>query len=91
MDEHIKREVKEEVGLSIEPGDVFDLWAFTIKKNDAPLEIIAAARICHLENSNANVKMQEEEISEYKWVNINEAMLKAHTGHDCKHYSGLEN
>lgn len=48
LDEHLAREVFEESGVRITPGEPFFIWKWNIKRHspDAPETIIAVARVC---------------------------------------------
>ena len=80
LDDHIKREVLEEVGLEIVPKNVFDMSKFEIPDSvnpvsKTPITVVAVARICSL-NSNAETKITEDVIGRCEWVDINEDLLK---------------
>lgn len=51
VDEQLKREVREEVGLEIVPGDPFHIWEWRIRREGATgvimeMQIVAVARVC---------------------------------------------
>ena len=48
LDAHIRREVEEETGLSIEPGELIDLWSWDIAVDGEPVRVIAVSRHCYL-------------------------------------------
>lgn len=73
LDEHIKREVKEEVDLDIMPKDIFNMWEFKIIQNDKPTTVIAVSRFCDLMND--TISITEKEINSYEWVPINQNLL----------------
>ena len=73
LDEHIIREVKEEVGLDILPKNVFDMWQFTLNINDKQTTVVAVARFCDL--SSTTIDLTEDVIKNYKWVEINDELL----------------
>jgi len=74
VDEHIIREVYEEVGLRVKPGALFDIWNFTLHINEKPITVVAVARFCELIDE--DIKITEDIIDNYKWVEINEDLLK---------------
>jgi 8-oxo-dGTP pyrophosphatase MutT (NUDIX family) len=79
IEEHIKREVKEEVGLDIKVGDPFAIWTWKIKKkNDEKeeIQIIAVASICYADtiNVNAHGQVEDDFLSDMRWVPIDEVM-----------------
>jgi 8-oxo-dGTP pyrophosphatase MutT (NUDIX family) len=48
VDQHLGREVLEETGITITPGEPFFIWKWNIRQQtpDAPDTIVAVARIC---------------------------------------------
>ena len=48
LDEHICREVKEEVGLAIEPGRPLAMWSWTLAKHPGNPRVVAVIRECAL-------------------------------------------
>ncbi len=79
IDEHIKREVLEEVGVEIQPGSPFHIWQWFITKNspvDTPTEIqiIAVARICEPTSDAVTLTNQvhDDFIAQAIWVPISE-------------------
>lgn len=74
LDEHIIREVQEEVGIQIIPKDVFDLWEFKITIDQKETTVIAVSRFCDIVNDEINIT--EDVIDKYKWFDINEDLLK---------------
>lgn len=73
LEEHIIREVKEEVGLEILPKEIFDMWEFSIHVNNEKTTVVAVARFCEL--TNENIIITEDVIDNYKWVNIDANLL----------------
>ena len=73
LEEHIIREVKEEVGLEILPKEIFDMWEFSIPVNNEKTTVVAVARFCEL--TNENIIITEDVIDNYKWVNIDANLL----------------
>lgn len=73
LEEHIIREVKEEVGLEILPKEIFDMWEFSIPVNNEKTTVVAVARFCEL--TNENIVITEDVIDNYKWVNIDANLL----------------
>jgi 8-oxo-dGTP pyrophosphatase MutT (NUDIX family) len=71
LDEHIEREVREEVGLDIRPGRPLSLWDFTLHKApDAPL-IVAIVRECtpvQPYDVSIDGQGQEDYLDHWKWV-----------------------
>ena len=63
LDDHIRREVWEEVGLKIEPGAVFHLWQWFMPDRDDPaggrVRVVAAARRCRAVTLDAGLQNQD--------------------------------
>jgi ADP-ribose pyrophosphatase YjhB (NUDIX family) len=79
VDDHIRREVREETGLEIEPGRPFFIWSWQLRGNipntDAPrAQIVAVARLCTPVDTVTTTAGQVEGdfISEARWVRIGE-------------------
>lgn len=75
VDEHICREIREEVGLLIEPGPPFYLWQWQLEKNSATgektqLQIVAVARICKAltHRIDTSLRVEEDYLGEVRWV-----------------------
>ena len=73
LDEHIIREVREEVGINIIPKDLFDIWQFSIKIEGKETTVIAVSRFCEIIDDNINIT--EDVIDKCEWVEINENLL----------------
>lgn len=81
VEEHISREVMEEVGLQIEVGEPFDIWTWQMKKIDKfgeeiKSQVVAVARLCvpiTLEVSTFN-RVEDDFLGEVKWVPFNELL-----------------
>ncbi|CAD8154400.1 unnamed protein product [Paramecium pentaurelia] len=64
------REVKEEAGLDVEPYDCFLIRDLPIANQyQADLYFVILMR---LQNNNQSIKIQEQEIKNFKWVELNE-------------------
>ncbi|MFA5832125.1 MAG: NUDIX hydrolase [Bacteroidota bacterium] len=75
LEEHIKREVKEEVGIDIKVAEPFYLWQWIIQRKnkegvDLQMQIVAAASLCYANTTEISFSKHEEDdyISEYAWV-----------------------
>lgn len=80
LDDHIKREVMEEVGLEVVPKNVFDMCEFKLPNSvnpvsGNPVNVIVVARECELKG-NSDVKITESGFASFKWVQINDDLLK---------------
>lgn len=81
VDEHIKREVKEEVGLDIQIGEPFAIWTWKIKKQKSDgtseeVQIVAVASVCYTDTTDISDSGQVEDdyLSDMRWVPIDEVM-----------------
>lgn len=77
LDDHIRREVKEETGLIIEPGAPFYVWQWTIKAKEVGMSsptVIAVARICTTTSRTLDDRgrVSDDFLGEMKWVNLTE-------------------
>jgi 8-oxo-dGTP diphosphatase len=81
LDQHICREVREEVGLKIEPGPPFYLWEWSMpavsEASEHPVgqvRVVAVARICTPVTLNVTTDNQvhDDHISEVAWVPIHD-------------------
>lgn len=66
--ETLKREVKEEVSLDIEIGELLGIWWFFREKND--VQVICNTFLCQVPNKNIDLSGNpaDENILEYRWV-----------------------
>jgi len=75
VDEHIKREVKEEVGLDIEPGTPFYVWQWQLERHSEDgerleIQIAAVARLCTPLSLKLDTgrRVDEDYLGEIRWV-----------------------
>jgi len=72
LDDSIKREVREEVGLEIVPGPPFLLWQWSVPRpGDAStlLEVVAVARTCTCGDPTTRLRNQpNDRIDRIEWV-----------------------
>jgi len=73
LDEHIIREVKEEVGLEVVPQNIFDLWEFKIKVDEKETTVVAISRFCEIVDE--SVSITEDVIDKCEWAEINIDLL----------------
>ncbi len=74
LEQHIIREVQEEVGLDVTPQNIFDMYDFSIPINGKKTTVVAVARFCELVNE--DLQITEDEIDNCEWVEINDDLLK---------------
>lgn len=75
IDEHLKREVREEVGLEIVPEDPFHIWQWRVSRvtthgSIAEWQIVAVARICRPVSGelSASGRVEGDYLAEMEWV-----------------------
>lgn len=73
LDDHIRREVWEEVGLKVEPGPPFHLWQWFMPDRVRPVgrvRVVAAARRCAPMTLDVGLDNQDggDHLAEYAWV-----------------------
>jgi 8-oxo-dGTP pyrophosphatase MutT (NUDIX family) len=75
VDEHIKREVREEVGLELMPGRPFYIWQWRLRRPGSggePIEIqiVAVARLCNTESTvtSETQRKADDFLGETRWV-----------------------
>jgi len=72
LDHHLIREVREETGITIIPGEPFYLWKWNIKKKtaDAPDTIVAVARFCTAQTTelDSGGRMDDDDLDLMEWV-----------------------
>ncbi|HVT60832.1 MAG TPA: NUDIX domain-containing protein [Thermoanaerobaculia bacterium] len=78
VDSHLKREVREEVGIEVEPGKPFYLWQWqlerTVDGQETRIQIVAVARLCrplslHLDDRH---RVDDDWLGEARWVRVSE-------------------
>lgn len=83
VDTHIRREVREEVGLEISPGQPFAIWQWQMQRTDAdgrplPVQVIAVARVCTAHDpaalSSAH-RVADDFLAEMAWVRFEDLLL----------------
>ena len=78
LDHHIRREVREEVGLKIEPGPPFHLWEWSMPASEAGGQragrVVAVARTCTPVTLDVTTgdQMPDDHLSEVAWVPIDD-------------------
>lgn len=81
LDEHIKREVKEEVGLDIIPGEPFAMWTWILEKKDNngnvnKSQIVAVGSRCAAINLNIDEsgRVEDDFLADTAWVPIDKVL-----------------
>ena len=72
LDSHLIREVCEETGITVTPGEPFFVWKWNIKRRDPgePETVVAVARICSAQTTalSANGRMKDDDLDLMEWV-----------------------
>lgn len=80
VDAHIKREVFEETGLQIVPGEPFFIWQWIMSDPSRPdsdeIQVVAVARECTTYGGTITLANQEHDdyIGEARWVPVSELL-----------------
>jgi 8-oxo-dGTP pyrophosphatase MutT (NUDIX family) len=81
VEEHIKREVKEEVGLDIQVGEPFAIWTWKIKKPNNSggfneIQIVAVASVCTADtiDIDAGGQVEDDFLDDMRWVPLGEVL-----------------
>jgi len=77
VDDHLKREVLEEVGLEIRPGRPFHIWQWQLERplkegGKLEMQIVAVARLCvplSLELSESH-RVEDDYLGAIRWVKL---------------------
>lgn len=72
IDEHIKREVMEEVGIDIIPKEPFAIWTWIMKRGEDEIQVIAVGRYCDAVNLDVNDhnRVSDDYLADIEWVDI---------------------
>ncbi len=74
LEDHIKREVKEEVGLDIILGVPFSMWTWIMHRGEDDIQVIAVGRICQPVNTitDSTNRVEDDFLSDIAWVDIDQ-------------------
>jgi 8-oxo-dGTP pyrophosphatase MutT (NUDIX family) len=78
VDEHLLREVKEEVGVTVIPGRPFYVWQWQLQRNKdtqvTDIQIVAVARICKPSTLDIDTtgRVEDDFLGEVEWVDFEE-------------------
>ena len=78
VDEHLAREVREEVGLEVIPGRPFHIWQWQLKRPGADgtrnIQIVAVARLCEQVGGGLSDagRVADDFLGEMRWVPLSE-------------------
>lgn len=75
VDDHLRREVREEVGLEVTPGPPFHIWQWRLSRrlddgNPIEMQIVAVARFCRPVTTQLSEagRVAEDYLAEMAWV-----------------------
>ena len=74
LEDHLKREVKEEVGLDVEIGPPLAMWTWSMGRGAAAESVLAVSRLCYTKN--VDISFADNDATDYlkdwRWVPIGE-------------------
>lgn len=77
VDDHLAREVREEVGLAVRAGPPFHVWQWRLKRagtlgGETDIQIVAVARICWAASDQISDagRVSEDYLGEARWVRL---------------------
>ena len=77
LEDHLKREVKEEVGLDVEIGPPLAMWTWSIGRGAAAESVLAVSRLCYAKN--VDISFADNDATDYlkdwRWVPIGEVAV----------------
>ncbi|MGH3376635.1 MAG: NUDIX domain-containing protein [Actinoallomurus sp.] len=76
LDEHIRREVLEETGFRVEPGQPIDMWSWDMTWHGEPVRVVAVSRFCHLVDTHPLSPRRENDdfIDDQAWYSKTELL-----------------
>ncbi len=77
VDAHIRREVREEVGLEITPGQPFAIWQWQMERGETQMQVIAVARVCTTADPtavDASQRVSDDYLAETAWVKFEDVL-----------------
>lgn len=73
-DDHIRREVREEVGIEIEPGMPFHIWDWRIDGAEPGPQVVAVARLARPLSFDITLsgQIESDHIGDIRWVAVDD-------------------
>jgi len=70
LPDHLRREVKEEVGLEIEIGPPLAMWQWTLGSGDSAKTVVAVSRLCYPLTRDISLagNVESDNLTAWKWV-----------------------
>jgi 8-oxo-dGTP diphosphatase len=74
LSEHLKREVKEEVGLDVEIGPPLAMWKWSMGSGEAVQSVLAVSRLCYAKSEDVSFadNTDTDYLGDWRWVPIGE-------------------
>lgn len=70
IEQHLSREVKEEVGLEVQPGRPLHIWSWIMQREgEPPVQVVAVVRMCTVTSGEISCENQDSSdcISSIQW------------------------
>ncbi len=76
IDDNIKREVFEEVGIGIIPKDPFSIWTWIMSQGCDEIQVVAVGRFCEAINLDISDchHVSDDNLSNIEWVDLNKVL-----------------
>jgi 8-oxo-dGTP pyrophosphatase MutT (NUDIX family) len=76
LDDALKREVREEVGLDVVPGRPLAIWSWRLGDQDHSPTVVAVARLCTIDTSRVSFDNQDDGdfIDHYGWFDKDQVL-----------------
>jgi 8-oxo-dGTP pyrophosphatase MutT (NUDIX family) len=76
LDDALRREVWEEVGLKVTPGRLVHMWEWNMPTGGEPTKVVAVARFCEVEYGTVSRENNDADdfISDARWIPLSTAL-----------------
>jgi len=82
LDAHLKREVAEEVGIDVDPGQAFAIWEWKMNGRRATegqqVQVVAVARVCTPRSTELSAvgRLADDYLDDAEWVPVDEVLQR---------------